>query len=75
MEQTIEFVTDWWADLELSPGQPPERVLVPRGTRRRAEVRPRTLTGKWAFVEAADLHFEDGSTALGVHYDAFTRSG
>jgi hypothetical protein len=72
MAHVIEFVTDWLADLEKSPGQPLERLLLRSGTRRRARLRARILPGRWGPVEAADLSFEDGTTALGVPYAAFT---
>jgi hypothetical protein len=71
MFHVLEFVSNWWADLEQAPGGPLEQVLIRKGTRRRARVRPHSLPGQWGPVESADLCFEDGSTALGVHYAAF----
>jgi hypothetical protein len=67
----IEFVRPWWADVGRSPAQPLERVLLPRGTRRRARVRPRVVEGAGGPVEVADLFFEDGAAARGVPFCCF----
>ena len=71
MYHTIEFPADLWVDLEVSPKQPLERVLVRRGTQVRAQIRPHiveTLTGP---TEAADLYFEDGTTARDIAFRRF----
>ena len=68
MYHVIEFVTSWWADLEREPSQPVQRVLLGRGSRRRAESRPRIVEGVTGPVEVADLYFEDGSIARGVPF-------
>jgi hypothetical protein len=68
----IEFVSPWWADLERSRVQPLERVLLPRGTRRRAQVRPHVVEGAGGPVEVADLFFEDGTAARGVPFCCFS---
>ncbi len=72
MYHVIEFVKDWWADLEREPGRPVERVLLVRGSRLRAELRPRVIEAECGPVEAADLLFEDGSVARGVPYAFLT---
>jgi hypothetical protein len=67
----IEFVTDWLVEVERAPGRPLEQVLIRRGARRCARVRPRVLeAGKWP-VEVADLYFDDGTVARGVPFAAF----
>jgi len=71
MYHVIEFVTDWWADVEPAPGQLLERLRVRRGTRRRARVLPRVAESADGPVETADLVFEDGSVARGMSRAAF----
>ncbi len=68
MYHVIEFVNDWWADLERGPGQPLEQVLLRRGTRRRAQIRPYVIERADGPVEAADLFFEDGTATRGVPF-------
>jgi hypothetical protein len=68
----VEFVIDWWAELEWGNGRPLEQVLLRRGTRRSAVVRPRILRQGNAPIEAADLFFDDGTIARGVPFAAFT---
>lgn len=72
MYHIIEFTTDWYAEVEHGPGEPVTQVLLRRGTRWRAEARPRILETGPCPIEAADLQFEDGSVARGVRYSAFT---
>ena len=72
MYHVIEFVADWWADLEREPGQPVERTPLFRGSRRRVETRPRVFEGERGPVEAADLLFEDGSIARSVPFAFLT---
>jgi hypothetical protein len=67
----IEFVTAWVAELERGAGRPLEQVLVSRGTRRCARIRPFILEVELWPVEAADLYFDDGTIARCVPYAAF----
>jgi hypothetical protein len=71
MYHTIEFNVDLWVDLERSPRHPLEKMLICRGSRRRAEVRPRIIENEDGAVEVADLFFEDGAAARGVPFAAF----
>jgi hypothetical protein len=71
-EHLIEFVTDWWAELEKAPSRPLEQVVIRRGSRRRAHIRPRILAAGNGLVEVADLIFDDGAVARGVPFAAFT---
>ncbi len=73
MYHLIEFVADWWADLERGPRQPLEQVLIRRGARRRAQVRPHVVEREGEPpVETADLFFEDGTATRGVPFAAIT---
>ena len=72
MYHVIEFVEDWRADLERAPGQPLERVLLRRGTRRRAQVRPHVVERRGGPVEAADLLFENGAATRDVPFACIT---
>jgi hypothetical protein len=72
MYHVIEFVENWWAELERAPGQPLERVLLRRGARRRAQVRPHVVARRGGPVEAADLLFEDGTATRDVPFACIT---
>jgi hypothetical protein len=74
MYHTIEFAADLWVDLELSPKQPLERVLLRRGTKVRAQIRPHVLETLTGPTEAADLFFEDGTTARDIPFRRFVFS-
>jgi len=74
MYQVVELLVNWRVELERPQGQPPGRVLLRQGTKVRAEVRPRVLVREKGQVPAADLCFEDGTTALGVPAFAFISS-
>jgi hypothetical protein len=63
---------DWWAEIEPASSQPLQQTLIHRGTQMRARIHPRIVDACGVPVESADLCFEDGSTALGVPYAAFT---
>ena len=72
MYHVIEFVRAWWVNLERGPGRPVEQVLLARGSRLRAELRPHVLECGWGLMEAADLFFEDGSVAHDVPFASLT---
>jgi hypothetical protein len=72
MFHIIEFVSDWWTNLERSPGGQLEHLLLRRGSRWNAEVRPSVFKRERGTTEKADLRFEDGTLARGVPYFAFT---
>jgi hypothetical protein len=71
MFHEIEFAEDLYVDLERGRGQPLERVLLRRGARRLAQVRPYVVETTIGPVEAADLFFEDGSAIRAVPFAAF----
>jgi hypothetical protein len=68
MFHSIEFTGDAWVDVARSQEQPLERMLVRRGLKGRAQLRPHILETFDGPIEAADLFFEDGSTARAVPF-------
>jgi len=72
MYHTVEFAAEFMVDLEVSRKQPLERVLIRRGTRVRAQLRPYVIETDNGPVEVADLFFEDGTSTRGVRFEWFT---
>jgi hypothetical protein len=72
MYHTVEFAVEFMVDLEVSRKQPLERVLIRRGTRVRAQLRPYVIETEDGPVEVADLFFEDGTSTRGVRFEWFT---
>ena len=70
MSQVIQFVQDWFAEVEDkgTPGQL-RQVAFRRGARLKAEVRPIDDGGERG--EAADLRLANGTTALNVPLSRF----
>jgi hypothetical protein len=71
MYHLIEFATDWLADLEISRQRRLERLLIRKGTRLRAQIKPHVLEAGGGPVEVADLFFEDGTATSGVPFACF----
>jgi hypothetical protein len=68
----IVFVADWWTELDRCDGRPLKRVLLPRGARLGARLRPRIVEGgRWP-VEVADLCLDDGAVLWAVPFAAFS---
>lgn len=72
MYHTLEFAVEFMVDVEISRKQPLERVLVRKGTRVRAQLRPYVIEAEDGPVEVADLFFEDGTTTRGVRFEWFS---
>jgi hypothetical protein len=72
MYHTIEFGIEFMVDLEVSRNQPLERMLIRRGTRARAQLRPYVLEAADGPVEVADLFLEDGTSIRGVRFEWFS---
>jgi hypothetical protein len=72
VHHTITFVTDRWVDLEQSPSQPLERVLLRGGTRVAAQIKPYVVEDVLGPVEVADLCFEDGSAIRRIPFASFS---
>jgi len=71
MYHTIQFVGDFMIDIEVSPKQPLERILVRAGSSIRAQLRPFVAETTDGPVEVADLYFEDGSATRTVPFACF----
>jgi hypothetical protein len=72
MYHTVEFAVGFTADLEISRGRRLERLLLRKGTRRRAQIKPYVVEGEDGPVEVADLFFEDGTATRTVPFACFT---
>jgi hypothetical protein len=71
MYHTIEFLTDFAADLEISPKQRLEQTLLCKGDRLPAQIKPYVMETEDGFVEVADLFLADGTTIRGVRFEHF----
>jgi hypothetical protein len=71
MYHTVEFVVDLPVALALSPRDPLERVLLRRGDRRPAQLRPHVVETAGGPVEVADLFFADGTAVYDVPFASF----
>jgi hypothetical protein len=72
MFHTIEFVADGVLDLEISPKHRLERMLIRRGTRLRAQIKPHVVETDNGPVEVADLFFADGTATRQVPFAYFS---
>jgi hypothetical protein len=72
MYHTIEFAADHVIDLEVSRRSRLERVLVRKGTRLQAMIKPGIMEGEEAPIEVADLFFENGTASRCVPFDWFS---
>jgi hypothetical protein len=72
MYHTIQFTFEFTGHLETSPRHPLERLLLRRGTRLRAQVRPYVVEVGPRLVEVADLLFEDGTAVRTVPFACFS---
>jgi len=68
---TIEFAADFTVDLEVSPRRRLERLLIRRGARLSAQVKPYVVETEEGPVESADLFFADGTAARSVRFERF----
>ncbi len=68
MYHTIQFLDDFLADLEVSPQQPLERLLIRKGTIRQVQMKPYVVEAADGPVEVADLFFDDGTTTRAVPF-------
>ena len=72
MYHTIEFGVELAVDLEVSPKQWRECLVVRRGTRLQAQIKPYVVESEDGPVEVADLCFEDGTATRRVPYACFS---
>lgn len=71
MYHTIEFTDDILLDVATSARHRLERMLVRRGTRLPAQLKPYVVQTAAGLVEMADLFFDDGTSTSGVRFDQF----
>jgi hypothetical protein len=69
---TIEFAVDRVMDLEFSPQHRLEQLLVRRGTRVQAQLKPYVVETDDGPVEVADLFFVDGTATRLVPFACFS---
>jgi hypothetical protein len=72
MYHTIEFAEELMVDLEISPKHWHERMLIRRGTRLQAQIKPYVVETENDLVEVADLFFADGTTTRTVPFESFS---
>jgi hypothetical protein len=68
---TIEFADDLTIDLESSPRHRLEQLMLRKGTRLSAEIKPYVVETREGPVEVADLFFEDDTVARCVPFAHF----
>jgi len=72
MYHTIEFSIDFFVDLEISPKHWLERMLIRRGTRLQAQIKPYVMETLEGPVEVAGLFFADGTATRMVPFESFS---
>ena len=72
MYHIIKFAVDFLADVEISRKHRLERVLLHKGTRLPAQIKPAVVEGGDGPVEVADLFFEDGTATRRVPFAYFS---
>jgi hypothetical protein len=72
MYHTIQFTADIWVDLEVSPKQPLERLLLRAGDRLPAQVKPYVVETGAGPMEVADLFFVDRTATRRVPFAYFS---
>jgi len=72
MYHTIEFSVELMVDLEISSRHWLEQMLIRRGTRLQAQVKPYVMATDHGFVEVADLFFADGTSTRMVPFELFS---
>jgi hypothetical protein len=68
----IELFTSLVADVQVSPRKPLERVLLVKGSRLRAELKPYVVESVHGPVEVTDLLFENGCCIRTVPFACLT---
>jgi hypothetical protein len=72
MYHTVEFAVEFVADLEVPRRHRLERVLLHKGARRQAQIKPYVVETEDGPVEVADLFFEDGTATRTVPFACFS---
>jgi len=72
MYHTIEFRAEFTVDLDISPKDPLERLLIRKGTRIRMQIKPYVADTLEGPVDVADLFFENGTSTRQVPFALFS---
>jgi hypothetical protein len=72
MYHTIQFADEFLVDLEISPKHHLERLLIRKGARLKAQIKPYVVESDDGFIEVADLFFEDGTATRSVRFECFS---
>ena len=72
MYHTIDFAEELVVDLEISPKHWLQRMLIGRGTRLQAQIKPYVVQTEAGLVEVADLFFADGTTVRKIPFESFS---
>jgi len=72
MYHAIEFGVEFQGDLETSPQRRLERLMIRKGTRLQAQIKPYVVQSEEGPVEVADLSFEDGTGTCMVPFACFS---
>jgi hypothetical protein len=72
MYHTIEFACEFLMDLEISPKHWLEQIVVRRGSRMQAHVKPYVVESPLGPTEMTDLYFADGTTTRRVPFARFS---
>ena len=71
MYHSLEFGRQLVADRETPGEGGAPRVVIAKGTRLKAQIRPYVVESVLGPVEVADLLLEDGTIACTVHFSSF----
>jgi len=71
MYHAIEFSEEAYVDVEMSPKQRLERLLIESGSRLLAQIKPYVVETEHGLVEVADLFLADGTTVRMVPFERF----
>jgi hypothetical protein len=72
MSHTIRFADDFLIHFLCARGHRPQRLLIPKGTPVRAQVKPYVVERAEGPVELADLILEDGTAAHMIPFACFS---
>jgi len=72
MHHSITFVAEFMIDLEVSPKDRLERMLIRPGSRMQAKIKPYVVETENGPVEVADLFFADGTITRMVPFESFS---
>jgi hypothetical protein len=71
MFHTIEFTVQTFVDLEISRNDRLELIIIQKGSRCQAQVKPYVVETQDGPVEVADLFFDDGTSISRLPFRCF----